>query len=65
MVWGFILLLRLKNKNKVFKKSVNYFFSINERCLLILLLQFHFFKYFIICELELSIKKIKIIQQKK
>jgi|JFJP01.1.fsa_nt_gi hypothetical protein len=25
MVWEFILLLRLKNKNKVFKKSVNYF----------------------------------------
>jgi len=28
MVWGFILLLRLKNKNKVFKKSVNYFLAL-------------------------------------
>jgi len=27
MVRGFILLLRLKNKNKVFKKSVNYFLT--------------------------------------
>jgi hypothetical protein len=27
-VWGFILLLRLKNKNKVFKKSVKYFFAL-------------------------------------
>jgi len=27
MVWGLILLLRLKNKNKVFKKSVNYFLT--------------------------------------
>jgi len=27
-VWGFILLLRLKNKNKVFKKSVNYFLAL-------------------------------------
>jgi len=28
MVWGFILLLRLKKKNKVFKKSVNYFLAL-------------------------------------
>jgi len=28
MVWGFILLLRLKNKNKVLKKSVNYFLAL-------------------------------------
>jgi len=28
MVWEFILLLRLKNKNKVFKKSVNYFLAL-------------------------------------
>jgi len=27
MGWGLILLLRLKNKNKVFKKSVNYFLT--------------------------------------
>jgi len=27
-VWGFILLLRLKNKNKVLKKSVNYFLAL-------------------------------------
>jgi len=27
MVWGFILLLRLKNKNKVFKKSGYYFLT--------------------------------------
>ena len=27
-MWGFILLLRLKNKNKVFKKSVNYFLAL-------------------------------------
>jgi len=27
-VGGFILLLRLKNKNKVFKKSVNYFLAL-------------------------------------
>ena len=28
MVWGFILLLRLKNKNMVLKKSVNYFLAL-------------------------------------
>ena len=32
MVWGFILLLRLKNKNKVFFKKSKLLFSINEKC---------------------------------
>jgi len=36
MMWGFILLLRLKNKNKVLKKSVNYFLALMKNAVFFL-----------------------------